>query len=263
MSNLEKADSFISAAMDLPAERHTEAMKLVTKANLLAPNYPRGTCAVGVLLYRNGFLDGAISNFEKALLLDAEYIDALYNLAVAKFDRESYEKTLDLCEAAISAGDGKRAYFYRGRARLALERFNEAIADFSRILNKQPEDNNALFQRGVAYARIREFEKALRDLGKIQLKESFADLHLWKAIVLNSLSRYVEAIEEANATCKLDLNSAEGWFQRGVAEYSLDQLEFCNLSFEKTIAIDDRYGRKISKFLKKQNEKTKGTKLID
>jgi tetratricopeptide (TPR) repeat protein len=57
-----------------------------------------------------------------------------------------------------------RAHFYRGIAYLTMEDYKDAITDFDRTIELEPENGAAFFARGTAYAHIGDDDLATKNI---------------------------------------------------------------------------------------------------
>ncbi|MGC8940987.1 MAG: tetratricopeptide repeat protein, partial [Candidatus Nanoarchaeia archaeon] len=87
----------------------------------------------GVAYADKGELDKAIQDFNKALELDPNFVEAYNNRGIA--------------------------YAYKGE-------FDKAMQDWNKALELDPKYANAYYNRGIAYANKGEFNKAMQDLNK-------------------------------------------------------------------------------------------------
>ena len=252
---MDEVDQLIDEALSLPTDRSKEAFSGIEQAISLMPSNARGFCARGVLWHRESNLVNAVQDFERALTLDEEHLNSLYNLAVVRFEQKEFDLTIELTSRAILFGDSFRSYFYRGRANLELFKIDLAVADFTYVAESDSLRPNALMQRGVAYSRAGRYMDAMFDFESVPVESECAELHAWKAAVLNELEERQKAIVESNLALSLDVNNAEAWFQRGIAEYTLSLFAEANLSFQESVARVQSNGPRISDFLKRGQQK--------
>ncbi len=57
----------------------------------------------------------------------------------------------------------ERGYFYRGVTHMAKEEFEEAVSDFSKTIELDPQNGFAFFSRAVSYSRQGKDEEAAKD----------------------------------------------------------------------------------------------------
>jgi tetratricopeptide (TPR) repeat protein len=87
----------------------------------------------------------------------------------------SADERIAQCTAVIEAGTGPKmdlawAYDLRARAYFEIGDFDRAIADFSQLIELDPNQPHTHNNRGVAYLRKGDFDRAIADYGQaIQL----------------------------------------------------------------------------------------------
>jgi tetratricopeptide (TPR) repeat protein len=77
-----------------------------------------------------------------------------------------------LTEALAGAPDAVRLYSQRGDARLFLGQFKEAVADFEKMIELDPQQDAPHWRLGIAYYFAGEFEKSSAQFLKYQTFES-------------------------------------------------------------------------------------------
>jgi tetratricopeptide (TPR) repeat protein len=79
---LETAPAWLTLGIiHMDADRFPEALAALSQATLLDPENPRARNFLGVVIGRQGWIDGAQQELRRAVELDPAYADAHYNLA--------------------------------------------------------------------------------------------------------------------------------------------------------------------------------------
>ncbi len=115
---------------------------------------------------------------------------------------------------------------HRGIALAKEGRYEEAIAWFSRAIQRDPVFADACHNRALVYVAIGNFGQAVSDFGGViridpqgvEGYESRGRLHL-------EMGRYVEAISDFEQVIAIDLRRAEAYFLRAVACYAGGQYD--------------------------------------
>lgn len=138
------------------------------KAILLEPFNPVLHSELGKVLVLSGKTEEGRKEFEKALEMKFDYLDAKIQLAIT-YEDEDILKTIGMLEEAVAANlYSAKAHFELGRVYFNEHRIDEAIVQFQNALALRPSHSNTLYSLGVAYQRqemkeeaISMFEKAL------------------------------------------------------------------------------------------------------
>jgi tetratricopeptide (TPR) repeat protein len=130
----------------------------------------------------------AVDDFSKALSIDSQATDALYNRAAA----------------------------YAAMGRLDL-----AIADYDHLLQIAPNDADTLFNRARVLAVQGKYDPAIDDLTKVLMaKPDDFETRLWRVGLSIMLGRNEDAIADCNQLLKTTPKSPAALYNRGRAEYA-------------------------------------------
>jgi choline-sulfatase len=160
----------------IAAGRLGEARSILQRILRLDPNHVDALVNIGTVAYRSGELDAALDYFQKAARLDPGQAMAFSNMGTVCFglfqqrnDRAWLPQALRHFQAAIRLDPGlSDAYNGRGAVYLALNRGDEAVGDFRKVIELQPGNVNAHFN--LAYALV----------GAGRKKEALDALHRFK-----------------------------------------------------------------------------------
>ena len=74
------------------------------------------------------------------------------------------------------------AFYNRGCAFYKIKRFNKAIKDFTRVIDKNPGFRDAYYNRALSYYQLKNYESARKDIEKMKGMGYEVDNNLIKAI---------------------------------------------------------------------------------
>jgi len=146
-----------------------------------------------------------------------------------------YERCISDISSYILAIENDSIYmetslFIRSQAYIRIHSYQDAIADFSRILTISPDNTYALYMRGCLYntdadpQAIKDFERALA-LGNA-VPEVYLELgnaYLLKAEYGNALEYFKEAFSIDNRCCRAYANAGYCYFVLGLYPIALQQ----------------------------------------
>ncbi|MFM2285876.1 MAG: hypothetical protein RLZZ543_1373 [Bacteroidota bacterium] len=137
---------------------------------------------------------GAIECFSKAILLQPDFEDALYNRGLCLFRKRQYKAALADFNAILDKNiESARSYNQRGLTRSALGDQNGAINDISDAIILQPNEPNYYYNRAISRYALGLFAEALADLNVcIEF-----DPKLAKAYYKRGIIQYVSGSKEA------------------------------------------------------------------
>ena len=79
------------------------------------------------------------------------------------FQRAKFDNAVHFYTIYIEDNKSPNAFFNRGLSYYKLGDFENAIADYSKVLEIELDDHEALYNRGLAYFEIGDFENAIAD----------------------------------------------------------------------------------------------------
>ena len=179
-------DDALDAAEDLRANGlHDEALALI------APHLPQGGrrlhCLYADLLLEQGRTGETIRHLETALRLFADSPALWLRLGRAFSSAQRSEEAIDaLQEAAALDGGSRDIVLALGMARQQADDLPRAIADYERLLRRNPEDVEAHFRLGECWAALDETDRAARAFNRVLVLDP-AD-HLGAAIRLAEMN---------------------------------------------------------------------------
>jgi len=105
--------------------------------------------------------------------------------------------------------------------RSSINRYEQAIEDFSKAIELNPNDAVAYYNRGLAYAKLNEHERAIEYYGKaIKLNPNDAKAYGNRGIAYSEILRYEESARDFKKAGILFLHS-------GREEYAVKTFSFC------------------------------------
>ena len=118
----------------------------------------------GIDYRKEGKLDLAIKDFDKAIELNPEFAEAYNNLGNTYDDKGDFDKAIVNFNTAVKfKSDFVDAYVNRGVAYGKRDEFNKAINDFTTAIDLDPNHAGAYFNRGNAYLLKGDLEKAIEN----------------------------------------------------------------------------------------------------
>ena len=178
--------------------------------------------------YSEAQYEEAILNYDKAIELDPEDSEMYHWRALAKRALGQNNDAIDDLDKMVEIDGSPYTYEVRGKVLLKLKRHQQAIADFSKMIEIAPDVPFGYFRRGNAKYELEQYEEAIADF----------DAYLQ---ITGDASTYV-----LRATAKEQLGDLEGAkedFQRALTlEYQsqnatrVDQIKFDLQRIERRIA---------------------------
>jgi protein O-mannosyl-transferase len=157
---------------------------------------------IGFADAKEGELDDAISEYERALDINPNYSDAHYNLGFAFQQKGQFADAVMQYERAIEIEpDNFEAHNNLGNILMLAGKLDESIVEYQKALNLNPNEveahsnlGNVLSQKGRYSEAIQEYQKAL------VLEPEYAEIHYNLGLLLSRQGQLAGAIKEYQAT---------------------------------------------------------------
>jgi dolichyl-phosphate-mannose-protein mannosyltransferase len=124
-----------------------------------------------------GSYDQAVVEYNKAIDINPDSIQALFFRAIAYLRLKKYELAIDDCDKVLSSSPNyAEVYYVRASAYTELEQYNAAIADCNKAIQIRPGFGLAYFARGRALIRSGQKELGYEDIAFfVKIDPSTAD----------------------------------------------------------------------------------------
>lgn len=159
---------------------------------------------------------------EKAIPLEEANPSIYLSLAKAyKGLKDELNAIAHLTKAIVLKGDLMEAYLMRAEVLLTMKQFNEAIHDVEFILRHAEEDTeNALLLRGKIHEATAQYEDALKDFSEIiEINPFFEQAYICKGNLFITQNKLDEAIENYNEAIEMNAESAAAYHERGRVKF--------------------------------------------
>ena len=199
--------------------------------------------AVG--LHQQGKLEPAIALYSDILRVEPRHFDAIHLLGVIADQMKNHQLAVDLIDQAIAINSSSAdAYFNRGNALKALDRFDQAIDSYDKAIRLNPRYANAYGNRGIVLQRLDRLPEAIVSYDKaIAIAPDNALAHYNRGLALQELGRFGEAVASYDKALGLNPNDPGIHNNRGNALMRLRRLDDAVASYERAIALNPNDAR--------------------
>lgn len=163
----------------------------------------------GLERYYESDMNGALEKFTDAIKLDPNFTDAYYNSGFIKLNQGDYEEAIADFDLVISIEPTDKAYFYKGRALLGLNRQEEALEQFTQAIAL----NNQFFY-------------AYNNRGNVRFQ----------------LGDYQGAIDDFTQTLKINTDYVFAYNNRGNARFKMNDYDGAIADYDSAIILRPDYG---------------------
>ncbi|MEZ4438439.1 MAG: serine/threonine-protein kinase [Polyangiaceae bacterium] len=215
------------------------------------PDLPRGTAETpeawherGKALTEKGDREGAVEAYSKAIAIDPTFHKAYNNRALGLVALERYPEAIaDYTQAiAHDPEGGDTARYNRAVLKRKLDDFDGAIADYSALVDKGFRLPVVLRGRAVAHSYRGDDEAALADLERAQEEEARpARTYLALSSLYADLGRREEAVGVVGRALALNPDWPDALVQRAQDEYLLGRQEAALADLDRAIDVDPNH----------------------
>jgi tetratricopeptide (TPR) repeat protein len=223
----------------LKSERYNEAIDNYNKAIKLKPDCLEAWYNRGVAMVKLGHYEEAIDSLQHTLEFKPDYYEAWYNRGVALFDLNHYQEAIDSYSRALEIKpDYYEAWNNQGIALVELGRYQDAINSLEHTLKLKPDYHEAWNNRGIALVELGRYQDAVDSYNKaLKIKSNQHEAWYNRGIALVKLGRYEEAVDSYERAVEFKPDKHEAWYNRGIALVKLGRYEEAVDSYERAIKI--------------------------
>ncbi len=154
---------------------------------------------------------------------------------VANSDLDKYKEAITNYDKAIELNPQLAiAYNNRGTENAALHKYKEAIEDYNKAIELNPQLVEAYNNRGNAKSNLGDSKEAIADYNKaIELDPQYVDAYYNRGNAKLHSGKNEEAIEDYNKAIELNPKYAKAYCNRGVAKLALGRHEEAIKDYDK------------------------------
>jgi tetratricopeptide (TPR) repeat protein len=191
--------------------RAQEAVTQYEKALHIKADYAEAHNNLGVALVKEGKLRDAIGHYEQALQINPDYAVAHCNLGAALVDEGMLRDAIRHYEQALQINpDYAVAHYNLGNALHQAGRFDDAIRHYEQAVQINPDYAAAHYNLGVTLTQAGRIPEAMEHLQQaVRIKPDYAEAHYNLGVVLVRLGKTQEAMEHYEQALRIKPGYAE------------------------------------------------------
>lgn len=205
---------------------YKEADRLANKTLQLQDNSALAIGVRGWVKYIFDDYKAAQTDLEKAIRLDSSNALFRARLAIcysALDQKDLSQKTANEALQLLTTPKTAIDYYARGVSYSLLEKTDNAISDYTKVIELNPQFVLAYYNRGATYHNKKDYSEAIADYTKvIELNPQYANPYKYRGDIYLSMQNYNEAIRNYTKAIELssnDVSSDHIYFNRGNAYF--------------------------------------------
>lgn len=194
------------------------ALNNYNKAIELNPQYIDAYYSRGIVYDDKGDYDQAIRDYTRAIELDPQYAEAYYNRGFAYDNKGDHDQAIkDYSKVIELKPQIIAAYINRGAAYAQKGDYDQAIRDYTKAIESNPQHAGAYYNRGSAHDDKGDYDQAIRDYTKaIELNPRYSDAYVNRGVVYDNKGNYRQAIKDYTKAIELNPKDAVAYENRGI-----------------------------------------------
>jgi lipoprotein NlpI len=174
---------------------YDRAIQDFDQALKLNPNYINALVRRGDAYSSKHDYDHAVQDFDQALKIDPNSAPAFNDRGMMYADKGEFDRAIQDYDQALKAKpDYAWAFNNRGNAYSDLRDYAQAIKDYNETLRLNPDNSSAFNNRGNAYLRMGEFERSIPDFDQsLKLSPTFLNAFRGRAAAYFYLGQFAAA----------------------------------------------------------------------
>jgi len=163
-----------------------------------------------------------------------------FKIGNEEFLKGNYAKAIEYYSLDIDKSPSYSAYYNRGSAYSNLEKFNDAISDFTQAIKLEPDSAKAYYQRGCTYDNLKRYNESVKDYTEaIQLNPDF-DSYCNRGYAYIHLKKYTEAISDYTKANELKPYNAGPYYCLGYTYLELKDYSKAEINQKKCLELDPK-----------------------
>ncbi|MBK1987777.1 tetratricopeptide repeat protein [Sphaerospermopsis aphanizomenoides BCCUSP55] len=235
----------------------------------------------GIQLWRTGDTDNAIKAMENAVIKDPNSWQSYYNVSWIWAGKGKYHSALAAINTAIIEKPSfYRSYLFksvifrnlkqyqnaleainqgflqskenhkedfllyatRGEILSNLEKYDQAIADFTQVIKINFQFTRAYYNRGVIYYEQGKIDSAIQDFTQaIAINPQYAKAYYYRGTIYGNQGKIDSAIQDFTQAIIINPQYTQAYYDRGIAYSEQEKVDLAIADFTQVIKINPQY----------------------
>jgi tetratricopeptide (TPR) repeat protein/S1-C subfamily serine protease len=223
-------------------ENYEQALTVINQAISLVPNNPNHYNEKWSVLSELKRYDEGLAAITQAITLAPRALWYL-NRGILYHNQQKYNLALaDYTKAIELNPNYAKAYNNRGTLYDDQQKYELALADYNQAIELNRNNAQAYYNRGNLYYELQKYDLALSDYNKaIDINPNFANAYNNRGNLYDDLQKYDLALSDYNQALQLNPNDPMAYLNRGLLYYNLQKYELALADYNQAIRINPNY----------------------
>jgi protein O-mannosyl-transferase len=198
---------------------------------------------LGYYYFENMGYQQSYDNYEKALQLSKNWVNAWDNKGITLIALERFEEAIKSFDIAIALKpEDSDSWYYKGVALEKLKKYEKSIECFDKAIEIEPDNSVAWYNRGIALKNFGHYEEALKSYNKaLEIKNDYFDAWINKGNLLKYLGNSDDAIKCYEKATEIIPDLDVAWYSIGNYYYTAMNYEAAIQGYDKVIGINKEH----------------------
>lgn len=191
-------------------------------------------------LLRRGDYPAAISRYNAALALDADFTEAYLGLAQTRYAQGDHAGALETVNTGLRQRPNyAEALLFKGKLLQEAGRFDEAMAAYDQSIAANSQIAETYYRRGVLHIQRSAYDKAVSDLGRAaRLQPNFPEAAYWLGRAYYAQGELDRALDAFRDAVSYNANYAEAILYSGLVAEDLGRTAEAISAYQTVIQLD-------------------------
>ncbi len=153
------------------------------------------------------------------------------------------------CSYAVLSAQSYEEDYFNGLKLMEKEKYNDAIATFSTVIEKNKDFDDAYLKRGICYYLLQDDAQALNNFEKaIEINNDNAAAFYNSGLIYKEQSRYNKALGALSKAIAIDPELKYAWYNRALVKLRLSDFHSACIDLAKAADLGVSNAREIIKY---------------
>jgi tetratricopeptide (TPR) repeat protein len=198
---------------------------------------------LGNARFLENLCEGAVNDYDKALKLKSDFVEALCNKGAALAQLHRYKEAVLILDEAVRINpDFANAWHNRGIALAKMKNYSEANESYLKALELQPESVETYLSMGNSLFCAERYLDALQTNEKLlEINPNYYEAWNNRGTVLKQLGKSEEAIASFNQALKINPGYAQALYNKGNAFYGCENYKEAISCYEQALQLSPEF----------------------